>query len=703
MLRHSLIAATLFVAGSITTNSQQVPSAPVRGAGTNAVVADVIVRDAKGNPVTGLTKGDFQLFEDGVPQQIGDVTAVGVAAASAAMPVDSASPSRDRSASSAAVPVASGAGPTYMALVFDRLSPEARAASYKGALAAVDTMRPNDFVGVFLADLSLTTIQSYTNDRAKLRIALKDVATRATSVFDRKAIRTIGESGAAGDADPSVDWTAGAESGGRFANPDQPDLITVQSHNLWEVMARNQQGFATTDALLAIASVLGTLPGRKTVVFFAEGLALPPAVYPLFKNVVTTANRGNVSVYTIDAAGLRAHSADGETARAVRAIGAAGIATNADGSNQSSLGLLEYNEDVLRKNPHTSLTLLAQETGGFLMENTNDLGRAFRQIDRDRHYYYLLTYQPTNTIFDGKWRSITVKVPDRHCTVSSRLGYLAVKSPAGLPLLAYEGPALAALTRTPPPSDLPLRSAALVFPQGRLAVLAATDGNALRFDRDEGKKSYTADFTILARIVSMDGRVVRSASQPYHLTGAIDDLERAKAGEILFFRHPTLSPGRYTLEVALHDALAERSAVQRTSFIVGDTSGMQVGTLVLVQRAERVKPEEQPSENPLLVDKVLLYPNLGEALQKSKQKSLAVFAVIAAGAGPTPTATLRVLRDTIEVASIPVPLTREDIGRLHALAELSLENLPPGRYAVQLQVVQPGRLETRERAFELKQ
>jgi hypothetical protein len=409
-----------------------------------------------------------------------------------------------------------------------------------------------------------------------------------------------------------------------------------------------------------------------------------------------------VSFYTIDAAGLRAHSDDGETARAVRAIGAAGIATTADGSNQSSLGLLEYNEDVLRKNPRTSLTLLAQETGGFLVENTNDLARGFKQIDRDRHHYYLVTYQPTNTIFDGKWRFITVKVPGRRVTVSARSGYLAVKSPVGLPLLAYEGPGLVALSLTPSPSELPLRSAALVFPQGRLAVLAATDANALRFDRDEARKSYKADFTILARIVNLDGGVVRSASQPYRLTGPIAGVERAKAGEILFFRQPTLSPGRYILEVALYDALAARAAVQRTPFVVADVSSMQVSSLVLVQRAEHLKPEEQSKGNPLLVDDLLLYPNLGEPLQKSGRKTVAAFAVIEPASGTNPSATLQVMRDITEVASIPVPLTPDGASRLRAVAEIYLDKLSVGHYVLRLIVTQGDRREIRDASLEIR-
>jgi hypothetical protein len=101
LFRQSLTVAVLFLAGSGTTDTQQAPAAPMRAAGTNAVVADVVVRDAKGDPVTALTKADFRLFEDGVAQQIGDVTVVGVAAADATVTVNAGSPSTERSELSA--------------------------------------------------------------------------------------------------------------------------------------------------------------------------------------------------------------------------------------------------------------------------------------------------------------------------------------------------------------------------------------------------------------------------------------------------------------------------------------------------------------------------------------------------------------------------------------------------------------------------
>jgi hypothetical protein len=162
--------------------------------------------------------------------------------------------------------------PSFLAIVFDRLSPEARALAYKGALACVDTLRGGDFAGVFLSDLSLITIQAYTNDRQRLRAAVKDVASRATAVFDQVAMRDPKRSGTSGDGDdrPSVPVVAGAESVGRPVDGRVVDALGIYTRNSLEIMLRDEQGYATTDALLAITTALGTLPGRKSVVFFAE-------------------------------------------------------------------------------------------------------------------------------------------------------------------------------------------------------------------------------------------------------------------------------------------------------------------------------------------------------------------------------------------------------------------------------------------------
>jgi VWFA-related protein len=699
---HSVLIVSLgWLFASFSLPARHVQSSPPQqpiASGVTAVVVDVIVRDSKGNPVTDLRKEDFQLFEDGVQQDVADAVVIMPGRGTSAGPAVTTGRNTSDAAPAAGPVRPRPPGESFLAIVFDRLSPEARGLAYKGALSYLDTLHEGDYAGVFLSDLTLKTIQTYTNDREKIRKAIYDVSTRATSALNRDAIKDNlkdrndrGEL-LQGDADPSVPIVASAESVGRPV--DGRDIVAREmaavQQSAWETMARDEQGYATTNALLAITAGLGTLPGRKSVVFFAEALAIPDAVLPHFRNVVTVANRANVSFYTIDSAGLRVHSEDQATKRALAQGG--------------SLRMLEANEDRLRKDPRTSLTLLAQQTGGFLVENTNDLGSAFRQIDSDRRFHYLLTYSPKNTVFSGEWRTISVKVPNRKVSIRARAGYQALRASANALLLAYEAPALAALDRTPAPADLPLRAAALVFPGNQVAVLASTRSEALTFKRDSAGKTYQTDFTILARITDARGAVVRKASQPYRLAGPEQQIEQARRGEVLFFRQPSLDPGTYTLEVAVHDALGSRAGVHRSTFTVPPIvpAALQVSTVVIVQRGERVPAGERQANNPLYFGDAVIYPNLGEPLSKARDKALTFYVVIAPGPGGVPAATLELAREGQVLAQSAVTLPAADAsGRIAHVAQVPVDALAPGKYTLRLVVQQGERREIRETGFEL--
>ena len=92
--------------------------------------------------------------------------------------------------------------------------------------------------------------------------------------------------------------------------PAAAQLAQMESQMIrdFDAMERDQQGYSTTNGLFAVIGALRRLPGRKSLVLFSEGLAIPPAVQRLFLGVIDAANRANVSIYTMDAAGLRAES-----------------------------------------------------------------------------------------------------------------------------------------------------------------------------------------------------------------------------------------------------------------------------------------------------------------------------------------------------------------------------------------------------------
>ena len=685
-------------AASVLAATQQ-PQEPFKAA-ASAVTVDVVVRDERGQPVTNLRREDFQLFEDGVLQQVKDFARPGNGSPPAPKPAEISTrtgpPTGEDARGSASI-----TSPTFVALVFDRLSPEARALSHKGALTYLETHRDQDFAAVFLADLSLATIQTYTTNRGLVRKALDEVATRATSKSDRLRVGMPGH----GDPDPGVPPTASPESDGRadLSSPI-PGLASmmVRMERAFEAMQRDQQGHTTVDSLLAVISGLGGLPGRKSVIFFAEALAIPPNVLTQFESVVATANRLNVSVYSIDGAGLRVHSGQSETARRINSIGAEALKRDPEAPQGKFTETLELNEDVLRRDPAVSLRLLADRTGGFLIENTNDLAGAFRRIDEDRRFHYLLSYTPSNADFRGEWRQITVKVPRHNVTVRSRSGYLAVRAPGTLPLLRHEGPALAALERIPLPTQVSVRAGAFAFPEpgradSRIALLVATDGGALATDTDKGKGIAQADFTILSRIKDATGEVVRKASQPYRLSGPASNLR----GEVLFFRQPTVPPGGYTLEYVVHDALGQRAGAGTAPVVVPAATNdlARVSSLMIVRRTERVPAGQQDATNPLYYGDLLLYPNLGEPISKRHTAALSfAFTLIPGAATPRASLVLSQGERTLGEATLSLG-TPDGKGVIWHVGQLPLASLAPGEYTLSVTVDAGSQRETRRASF----
>jgi hypothetical protein len=135
----------------------------------------------------------------------------------------------------------------------------------------------------------------------------------------------------------------------------------------FESLERDEQGYTSVNGLFAIIGAMRQLPGRKSVVLFSEGVAIPPAGAPsLSSGVIDAANRANVSIYTMDAAGLRTESEQRKIADQVNAAGKRGLTSYAStprretNSNEPLTEALERNEDALRQDPHTGLGELAQ-------------------------------------------------------------------------------------------------------------------------------------------------------------------------------------------------------------------------------------------------------------------------------------------------------------------------------------------------------
>jgi VWFA-related protein len=684
---------------------------------SNEVRLDIVVKDKKGRPVKDLTANDFEVLEDGIAQKIASFRFVNREGPQVANEKTAAEERNVGSQQTNPAVPPNRTTPGVIALVFDRLSPDARALAKKAGLAyATEGLASGDFTGVFRIDLSLNTVQSFTDNSELIKAAVenatsaigssyassaqrtRDLADRS-SVLDRQIESSQSAAASAGASGDGGGAAAAGQAAGQAAAAQK--LVEMESSILqqFETLERDQQGFATINSLLAVINPMRNLPGRKTIIFFSEGIALPTSVQTKFPAVISAANRANVSIYTIDAAGLRTESGTAESARELNSIVAQRLGQQRIGSDRMSNGpymkSLERNEELLRFDPRSGLGQLADQTGGFLIHDTNDLANGVRRINDDMHGYYMVTYVPQNAEYDGKFRHISVKLTKPSLEVQTRKGYYAVESLGQLPVLDYEAPAIAAARNADPDSKSGrFIGSALSFPEpqrpGLSLILAETPLSALSFSSTENK-TYSTNFSVVALIRDTANQVVQKLSQHYPLTGPLDKLDAAKKGEILFYRETQLAPGNYTVELIAYDGSSGKVSVRKTAVAIPtvDETKPRLSSVAVLRRAERLTPEEQKRDQPFRFGELLVYPNLGEPIVKSVSQQLAFFFTAWPGKASTEPLQLNVeiLQNHRSLVKTPGQLPAPDqLGQIKYASSFPLEKFQPGAYELKVTI-----------------
>lgn len=699
---------------------------------SNEVRLDVVVKDKKGRPIKDLKASDFEVLEDGVSQKIESFSFV----SRAGTPSPTEKPGEKPSGTSTTVVGTTATRrttPSVTALVFDRLSPEARSLARKAGIAyAEEGMAGGGFTAVFGIDQTLRTIQSFTDNTQLVKDAVDRATGTATSTYasgnvkirestdrsialDQQISSSAAAATTAGGAQDSSAAAAAGEAAGQAAAQQKFLEMQTQMLDHYERLERDQEGFASINSLLAVISPMQNLPGRKTIIFFSEGLKLPPNVQQKFPSVVNAANRANVSIYAIDAGGLRIESGTIEAARTLNSIAAGSMAQQGRGDRAGGNGPflrgLERNEDLLRFDPRSGLGMLADQTGGFLIHDTNDLTAGLRRIDEDMNGYYFLTYVPQNKDYDGSFRRINVKVSRSNIDVQSRQGYYAVEATGQLPMLDYEAPAIAA-ARNPKAGSTQtvLHGAALGYPapgrNGLALILAEAPLSGFKFATASDKKTYSSDFSIVALVKDESDQVIQKLSQHYALNGAIQDLDAAQKGNVLFYREAQLLPGKYKVQIIAYDAATGATNVTTSPLEISgiDETKPRLSSVAVLKRAERLTPEEQKRDQPLGFGELLVYPNLGERIDRNTNKQLAFFftAWPAKGVTKPMQVTLQILQNNREVGrtSGELPLADER-GQIKYASAFPLDKFSPGVFELRVTVSDGQKNVSRSTTFSL--
>jgi VWFA-related protein len=719
----SLLAAAA-LSGSVAVAQS---SRPTLTSTATAVLVDVVVRNHKNEPVVDLNRWDFEISEDGVPQRLDSFTrishgggiGIGVAWDASHRATSVTSPQRPEP-QHANASAAENDGTT--ALVFDHLSSESLRLAQRATLKYVPSDGESGTrVGVFSVDGSVRLQGSFTTERARIREAVERLMPYGSSVEEQKAERADdliarrrelqGQTESA-TATLAMGASAAAQNAGDIGQREnelrmlQTELNMLRSFDSFD---RANKGYDTSLTLTSIVRLLAEYPGRKTIVFFSEGLPVSPALSAKLDSMIDAANRSNVSVYVVDANGLRTKSVLENTRKEMEVFGDERLQQLASGTNRTDEPIsmaFERVEDRLRLDSRTGLARLAEQTGGFLIEGSNDLSSAFRRIDEDNQFHYLLSYSPRNSTFDGKYRAIQVKVHRSGVEVFARKGYRALGSLRSSDTGAYEAPAVALLDRTPLPNAFPVHAGAFSFPEasrpGLTPVVVHVATDAFRYNVDSQRSTYSGQAAIVVRIRDGDGREVQKLSQQYLLSGDAKDLGAARHGDIIFYREVDLPPGLYTMETIVFDAASRQGSARVGTLNVArdDSSGLRMSSLVLVNRAEEIK-DASADRGPLYVGQTLLYPSLGEPITKSNTSELPFyFALYGDVSGARAVAQL--LRNGRAVAEAPVELPPATASRVQQVSRLPIATMPAGTYELRIRVMHKGQELSRSAFFTLQ-
>jgi VWFA-related protein len=664
-------------------DTQPAPKGTVKFQSTSQlVVVNVSARSKDGTPMEGLKASDFTLTEDGKAQQIKvfefqrlDNTVLAAPALATGEPVAAPPASSVKPAVAVAIAPARPGEVKYrdrrlLVLFFDQagMSVAEQLRSQNAALKFLNTRATaSDLVAVMTYATDLKVLQDFTQDRDQLVKIIKGL--------------TIGDTGM---SNGSTGDDSEADTGAAYTQDDSEFNIFNTDRKL--------------AALESAVKMLGALPEKKALVYFASGMSLSGMDNQAqLRATINAAIRGNVAFYPVDSRGLVAQAPMGNATQASQG-GQAMYSGSSQRTTQSNL-----------QNQQESLYTLASDTGGKALIDQNDLALGIEQAQKDISSYYILGYYSTNPALDGHYRRIKVQMnKSLSAKLDYRSGYFASKEFRNFTSSDRERQLQEALMLEDPVTDLTVALELNYFRQAKdryfVPVSVKIPGSDIELARKSGAESTRLDF--IGEVKDSRGLLQGTVRDEITVKLKGENVGELSKRNLEYDTGFTLQPGTYTLKFLARENATGKMGTFEAKFTVPDLTAdlkyLPISSVVLSYQREKVeravasaeKDKKLISANPLVQEGEKLVPSVTRVFRKDHEMYVYLEAYQPnAENTQMMVATIGFYRGKVKAfESAPLKITDGLNPKSKAVPvsmRVPLDKLQPGRYTCQVSLVQP--------------
>jgi len=512
------------------------------------VDVNVVVRDAHGQPISGLTKDDFQVFDQGKEQKITSFTAESAPVRAVQAPQ-----------TTAAAPVAPPppTAPRYLGLYFDDLNTTTGELLYSRKAAEkyiLHNMEENDRAGIFTS--SATVTQQFTGNKQQLLDTLAKLLSHkrdatfhdCLNITPYEAFQIALISNTHSDAlDLAI---AKAIACGRCDPRDLPGCTRVAETqaatvlSLSEIFAQDSLG-----VLGDIIRYMGKMPGRRTLIMASSGFFSESTKIQLnVDKMVDAAIRAGIIVNTLDAKGLYAPNDPGDPPLVVPG--------GALGGYEESLRMDE------RHVAGDAMSALAEGTGGKFYHNNNDLDSGLLEMAAQPAASYVIGFSPDDVKDNGVYHNLKVRVPNKSdISISARPGYFARNKEQAAPAAKFQKlnrEVLASDTLSEIAATVGTQSGTLATGESALKISVHVDGHNLTYKKQN--KRHAGRLIIVTALFDLQNHFLAGAETVMDMS--LKDSTRAQIIHDGVDAKLTLQapPGNYRLREVVQDVVGGKMA-----------------------------------------------------------------------------------------------------------------------------------------------